>query len=333
MTDAQAVPPGPSPKIELHVHLEGAIRPKALLDIAQRNGLSLPFTTEAEAATFYQFRDFAHFIEIWMLTTNVLQTARDYQQIVHDYAAEAAGHGAVYLEGIFSPFERITRGIDPDEIFAGYCDGAAQARQEYGIEVRLTPDIGGQLDPAEVEPLIRYAVKYADRGVVALGLGGNEADSPPQDWARCFAIARDGGLGSVPHAGESTGPEQVRAAVEVLGADRIRHGIGAATDPELLTELAELGIGCDVCPTSNVRTGVVPSLAAHPLPTMVAAGVACTINTDDPAMFDTDLGREYAQLDQLGVTAEQAYAAGVAGARCDPATRTRLRAIGAAAVW
>ena len=321
------------PKIELHVHLEGAIRPGTLLEIANRNGLRLPFETEAEAARFYQFRDFAHFIEIWMLTTNVLQTARDYQQIVHDYAAEAAGHGAVYLEGIFSPFERIVRGIDPDEIFNGYCDGAAQARQEYGIEVRLTPDIGRQLDPAEVEPMIRYALKYAGRGVVGLGLGGDEAESPATDWARCFAIARDGGLGSVPHAGESTGPAAVRDAVEALGADRIRHGIGAATDPGLLAELAERGIGCDVCPTSNVRTGVVPSLAVHPMPRMVAAGVACTINTDDPAMFDTDLGREYAQLDQLGTTAHQVYRAGLASALCDQPTRTRLEEIGAATSW
>ena len=321
------------PKIELHVHLEGAIRPATLLDIADRNGLRLPFGTEEEAARFYQFRDFAHFIEIWMLTTNVLQTARDYQQIVHDYAAEAAGHGAVYLEGIFSPFERIVRGIDPDEIFNGYCDGAEQAQQEYGIEVRLTPDIGRQLDPAEVEPMIRHAVKHADRGVVGLGLGGDEAESPASDWARCFAIAREGGLGSVPHAGESTGPAAVRDAIEVLGANRIRHGIGAATDPDLLTELAERGIGCDVCPTSNVRTGVVPSLAAHPMPRMVAAGVACTINTDDPAMFDTDLSREYAQLERLGTTAQQAYQAGANGALCDEPTRARLRDIGAALTW
>ncbi|HKA69340.1 MAG TPA: adenosine deaminase [Actinomycetes bacterium] len=325
--------PAALPKIELHVHLEGAIRPATLLEIANRNGLRLPFGTEAEAAQFYQFRDFTHFIEIWMLTTNVLQTAQDYQQIVHDYAAEAAAHGAVYLEGIFSPFERIVRGIDPDEIFNGYCDGAAQAQQEYAIQVRLTPDIGRQLDPAEVEPMIRDTFRYADRGVVGLGLGGNEADSPAADWARCFASARDGGLGSVPHAGESTGPAAVRDAVEVLGANRIRHGIGAATDSDLLAELAERGIGCDVCPTSNVRTGVVPSLAAHPMPRMVAAGVACTVNTDDPAMFDTDLGREYAQLDRLGTTARQAYQAGVSGALCDEPTRARLREIGAATNW
>ncbi len=323
----------PLPKIELHVHLEGAIRPRTLLDIAARNGLSLPFQTEAEAASFYRFRDFDHFLEIWMVTTNIPQTATDYRQIVHDYAGEAAGHGAVYLEAIFSPFERIVRGIDPDEIFSGYCDGAAQAREEYGIEVRLTPDIGRQLDPAEVEPLLGHAAKYAERGVVGLGLGGSETRSPTEAWARCFAIARDTGLGSVPHAGEATGPELVREAIDLLGADRIRHGIAAVADPDLLVELAERGIGCDVCPTSNVRTGVVPSLQAHPLPRMVAAGVSCTVNTDDPAMFDTDLSREYAQLDQLGTTASNAFAAGVAGALCDDATRDRLREIGANAAW
>ncbi|HEX4323336.1 MAG TPA: hypothetical protein VHZ77_01775, partial [Gaiellaceae bacterium] len=129
--------PAPDPKIELHVHLEGTVRPDTLRAIAKRNDYALPDDLESH----YRFRDFAHFIEVWILTTNALQTEADFRHVVTDYAAEAASHGAVYLEAIFSPAERVVRGVDWDEIFSGYCDGAQEARELHGVEVRLTPDI------------------------------------------------------------------------------------------------------------------------------------------------------------------------------------------------
>jgi len=319
--------PAQVPKIELHVHLEGTVRPQTLLDIARRNGEVLPFSTVEEAAPFYEFRDFAHFIEVWILTTNVLRTYDDFRQVVVDYAREAAGHGAIYLEGIVSPFERLSLGLDADELFSGYCDGAQQAREDVGIEVRLTPDIARNTDPVAMARVVPFAVKYRERGVVGLGLGGLEAQYPPELFTRCFEIAKEGGLGSVPHAGEVAGPSSIRSALEALHADRIRHGIRAVDDPALLAELADRGIVCDVCPTSNVCTGAVRSLDDHPLPHMVDAGVLCTVNTDDPAMFGTDLSREYSQLDRLGITAKQAYAAGIAGALCDEAAKARLRSL------
>ena len=319
--------PAQVPKIELHVHLEGTVRPRTLLDIARRNGEMLPFSTVEEAAPFYEFRDFAHFIEVWVLTTNVLRTYDDFRQAVVDYAREAATHGAVYREGIVSPFERLSLGLDADELFSGYCDGTQQAREELGIEVRLTPDVARNTDPVAMAQVVPFAVKYRERGVVGLGLGGLEAAYPPELFTRCFEIARDGGLGSVPHAGEVAGPSSIRSALDALHADRIRHGIRAVDDPALLAELAGRGIVCDVCPTSNVCTGAVRSLDDHPLPQMVEAGVLCTVNTDDPAMFGTDLGREYSQLELIGITAKQAYAAGVARALCDEETKARLRSL------
>ena len=138
------------PKIELHVHLEGTVRPHTLLEIARRNDYALPADSVEGLQALYEFRDFAHFIEVWILTTNALLTALDFQQVVVDYAKEAASHGAVYVEGIFSPAERARRGVDWDEIYGGYCDGADEARERYGVEVRLTPDIprGFGLDEA-----------------------------------------------------------------------------------------------------------------------------------------------------------------------------------------
>jgi aminodeoxyfutalosine deaminase len=319
----------PFPKIELHVHLEGTVRPDTLRAIAKRNDYALPDDLES----LYRFRDFAHFIEVWILTTNALRTAEDFRQVVVDYAAEAAAHGAVYLEGIFSPAERVARGVGWDEIFSGYCDGMQEAREAHGVDVRLTPDIFRGATPDQAESVVRYSAKYRERGVVAVGLGGMEAEFPPEAYARAFTLARSLGLASVPHAGEVAGPPSVRGALEALGADRIRHGIRSVEDPGLVAEIADRGTVLDVCPLSNLRTGAVASLEAHPLPRLVAAGVRCSISTDDPAMFDTDLTREYEAAATLGVSPRAAYEAGVAGALCDDATREQLRQIGSSHDW
>lgn len=321
------------PKIELHVHLEGTVRPRTLLRIAKRNDVPLPADSVEGLAGLYQFRDFAHFLEVWLLTTQALRTERDFRQVVVDYAAEAAGYGAVYIEGIFTPAESVDRGVGWDEVFTGYCDGAQQAADQHGVQVRLTPDIprGCSVDLAELTA--RHAVAYRGRGVVGIGLGGPEAEFPPEPYARAFEIARDGGLGSVPHAGESAGPASIRGALESLCADRIRHGIRAIDDPGLVRELAARGIVLDVCPISNLRTGVVASVAEHPLPDLAAAGVACSVSTDDPAMFGTDLGREYEMISRMGVDPRAVYEAGVRGALCEEEARQRLKVIGKQAMW
>jgi aminodeoxyfutalosine deaminase len=323
----------PQPKIELHVHLEGTVRPPALLAIAARNGVALPADTVDALAELYEFRDFEHFIELWIMTTHAIRTEVDFREIVVAYAHEAAAHGAVYVEGIFTPAERIAGGASWDEVFSGFCDGVEQAREETGVTVRLTPDIprGFPLDAAM--ETARHAIKYRDRGVVGLGLGGLEAQHPPEPYAEAFRLAKDGGLGSVPHAGEVVGPASIRGALDALQADRIRHGIRAVEDPALLRELADRGVVCDVCPVSNLRTVAVRSLAEHPLPAMIAAGVRCSISTDDPAMFGTDLGRDYAAAAELGLGAEAAFRAGVEGALCGDATRAELRGLADSYRW
>ena len=321
--------PAPEPKIELHVHLEGTVRPDTLRAIAGRNDYALPDDLES----LYRFRDFAHFIEVWILTTNALRTAEDFRQVVTDYAGEAGSHGAVYLEAIFSPAERVARGVDWDEIFSGYCDGAQEARELHSVEVRLTPDIFRGATPEQAEHVVRYSAKYRDRGVVAVGLGGLEAEFPPEPYEPAFTLATSLGLGSVPHAGEAAGAVSVRGALEALAADRIRHGIRSVEDSGLVSELAGRGTVLDVCPLSNLRTGVVGSLEEHPLPQLVAAGVRCSISTDDPAMFDTDLTRDYEAAASLGLSPRAAYEAGVMGALCDDATRDRLRRIADSHDW
>ena len=317
----------PYPKIELHVHLEGTVRMQTLRQIAKQNDYPLPDDLEG----LRRFRDFRHFIEVFELRMGALQTYDDLRTVVVEYAAEAASHGGVYLEAIFSP--GLWRGLDQDEVFGGCCDGAQEARELHDVEVRLTPDLPGVYSPEEAEKVATFAVEYRERGVVGLGLVGFADGPATEPFARAFAIAREGGLGAVPHAGEVAGPESVRAALDVLHADRIRHGIRAEEDPGLVGELAARGTVLDVCPLSNLRTGVVASLADHPLPRLVAAGVRCSISTDDPAMFGTDLTRDYEAAVSLGLDRRSLYEVGVAGALCDDDTRTRLRQIGESFDW
>ncbi|MGZ4382023.1 MAG: adenosine deaminase [Gaiellaceae bacterium] len=323
----------PYPKIELHVHLEATIQPETLLAIARRNRETLPVDTVEGLRELYRFRDFDHFIEIWILTTNCLRTEADFRQVVVDYAAEAKRHGAVYLEAIFSPIERTWRGVSWDEIFSGYCDGAQEARELHGVEVRLNPDITRSAPIEDAFSLVEHAARYRDRGVVAVGLGGEEANYPNPAFAPPVRAAREAGHGSVPHAGEVVGAESVRSALDLLEPDRIRHGFRAIEDPALVRELADRGLVLDVTPVSNVRVGVVRSLDEHPLPALAAAGVRCSVSTDDPVMFDTDLTREYEVVERMGLEPRVLYENALAGALCDDETRARLAEIGAAYDW
>jgi aminodeoxyfutalosine deaminase len=321
------------PKIELHVHLEATVRPETLLEVARRNDYPLPATTVEELTELYRFRDFRHFIKVWILTTNALQQEADFRQMVADYAAEAKRHGAVYIAGIFTPAERVRRGVNWQEVFDGVCAGAQEAREEHGVEVRLTPDIPRGFSIDEAIATVRWASRYREQGVVGVGLGGLEAEYPAELYEEAFALVKSEGLGSVPHAGEVAGAASVRGALEALGADRLRHGFRSEEDPGLVREIVGRGTVLDICPISNLRTGAVASLADHPLPRLVAAGVQCSISTDDPVMFDTDLTRDYEAACSFGISPRAFYEAGVKGALCDEPTRTRLRELGEAFDW
>jgi aminodeoxyfutalosine deaminase len=321
------------PKIELHVHLEGTVRAHTLLEIARRNDYPLPADTVEGLQELYRFTDFRHFIEVWILTTNALKKEEDYRQMVVDYAAEAAGHGAVYLEGIFSPAERVRHGCSWEDVFEGVCNGVQEARELHGVEIRLTPDIPRGFTIEEARETVEWCARYMHRGVVGVGLGGLEAEFPPEPYESVFAEAKRLGLGSVPHAGEVAGAASVQGALENLQADRLRHGIRIEEDPGLVREAVARGTVLDVCPLSNLRTGAVASLHDHPLPRLVAAGLRCSISTDDPAMFDTDLSRDYEAATGFGLDPRSFYEAGIAGALCDEGTKARLRAIGESFEW
>ena len=321
------------PKIELHVHLEGTLRPEMLISCAQRNGVTLPAETHEGIADLFHFTDLPHFIDVWLMVTSCLRTAEDFRRITVDYAGEAKTHGAVYIEGIFAPLQLVRRGVPWEEIYEGFWDGIAEAREIHGMEMRLTPVLTRNATPEEMDESLQFATSYRDRGIVGVGLGAFELEYPPDLYVDAFRRAREGGLGSVPHAGELGPPDAIRDALHLLHADRLRHGIRAIEDPDLVQEIRERGTVLDVCPVSNVHVGVVPSMEEHPLPKLVEAGVLCSLSTDDPPMFDTDLTKEYEVAASLGLHPRGFYEAGVAGALCDEATKARLAAIGDAYDW
>jgi aminodeoxyfutalosine deaminase len=299
-------------RVELHVHLEGTVRAETLRHIAERHDYPLPPGDELDA--LYRFTDFPSFLKCWLLTTNALQARDDFRDVVRAYAEEAAAQGVTYIEGIFSPPERVERGVAWEDLFEGYCDGAEAALEEHGVTVRFTPDLYRGLNPELAAETARWCVRYRDRGVVGLGIGGAEQRAPITDYAEAFAIAAGGGVEPVPHAGEHTDAAAVATVLELLDPPRIRHGIKAIDDPGLVRELAARGTVLDVAITSNVLLGAVKSYAEHPLPQLISAGVLCSISTDDPAMFDTTLAAEFAHAEALGVTEQTLHAAAVAGA-------------------
>jgi adenosine deaminase len=290
-----------APKAELHVHLEGSIRPATLLALAARNGVPVPATSEAELRALYSYRDFDHFIEMYMTNTRCLRTAEDYELVVHDFGAEMARQNVRYAEVTFSPSTNYALGVSHDTYVTGLERGRARARADFGVEIAWIFNIvRNWTDTTRTRPLADYTTRVAiegkDAGVVALGLGGSEVGRPPEPFAPWFERARAAGLHSAPHAGETAGPASIWGALRALGAERIGHGVRAVEDPALVAYLAAERIPLELCPTSNVRLGVYPEYASHPLPRLRAAGVPLTVNSDDPPLFDTTLCDELTLL-------------------------------------
>ena len=288
------------PKAEIHVHLEGSVRPETLLVLAERNGQTPPAPDVAGIREFFQFRDFPHFIEAYIAVCTCLRTPDDFATIVREVGEDAAAQNIRYLEMHFNPETNVRkRGLDFHQMLAGMNRGRAEAKERWGVEIRWIADgiRDSETTPYSVTRTVDWITALSpEDGVVALGLGGDEVGYPPAPFAADFARARQAGLRTVAHAGETTGAETVRESLDLLEAERIGHGVRAWDDPVLVQRLVDLGVPLEVCPTSNLCTRVVPSYAEHPFPALDAAGVLVTINSDDPPLFGTTLTDEFLVL-------------------------------------
>lgn len=317
------------PKAELHVHHVGSASPDTVARLAARHPDSPVPTDPAALAEYFIFTDFAHFIEVYLSVVDLLRTPEDIWTLTHEVGRDLAAQNVRYAELTMTPHTSIIRGIPAEAYVEAIEDARRAAERDFGLSLQWVFDIPGEAGLPSADVTLDTALRLQPDALVGFGLGGPEIGVPRPQFAPHFAQARAAGLHSVPHAGESTGPDTIRDALDHLGAERIGHGIAAAQDPALMERLVAEGIALEVCPTSNVRTRSVPSLEEHPLPTLVAAGVTVTINSDDPPMFGTTLNEEYEVaarllgLDEAGMV-DLALAAVDASFAPDD-VRTRLR--------
>lgn len=281
------------PKAELHVHHVGSASPRIVAELAERHPGPVPSDPE-RLRDYFAFRDFAHFIEVYLSVVDLVRTAEDVRYLTYEVAREMAqGQQLRYAELTCTPYTSVLRGIPIEAYTEALEDARVAAERDFGLVLRWIYDIPGESGVPAAEATLGYVLEHAPEGLVAFGLGGPEQGVARDQFEPHFSAARATGLRSVPHAGETTGPQTVWDSLRLLGADRIGHGTSAAQDPELLAHLAEAGIALEVCPSSNVATRAVASLAEHPLPAFVEAGVTVSIGSDDPPMFGTDLNQEY----------------------------------------
>jgi adenosine deaminase len=273
------------PKGHLHIHLEGAMRPSTLAELADTAGIPVP--------EIRGFGSFTAFSETYVAACQVLLTPEDFARLVFEVVEDSVLDGAVWVEpSFYAPHHRNRFGTD-EEIIDMVLDAAAAAAAKLGVGVGLMVAADRTVDPAVGVEQARIAASRADRGVVSFGLANDEAIGPPEPHAEAFAIAKDAGLLSTPHAGELAGPESVWGALDTLAPDRLQHGVRSIEDPELIARLADSDICLDVCPTSNLLLSVYPSIEEHPLPRLLDAGIRCSLNGDDPLLFGPVLLEEY----------------------------------------
>ena len=296
------------PKAELHVHHVGSASPRIVSELAARHPAAGVPSDPDDLRRFFEFRDFAHFIEVYLAVVDLVRTADDVRLLTYEVAREMAhGQNLRYAELTCTPYTSVTRGVAIEAYTEAIEDARIAAERDFGLVLRWIYDIPGESGLPAADATLSYALEHRTDALVGFGLGGPEIGVPRAQFQPHFDAARAAGLHSVPHAGETTGPDTIWESLHLLGAERIGHGVSAAEDPELLAHLAGEGIVLEVCPTSNIATRAVARIEDHPLRTFVEAGVTVTINSDDPPMFATTLNHDYEvaagllALDESGV--------------------------------
>ena len=285
------------PKAELHVHLEGSMSPQTLLTLARRRGVDLPANDEAGLREWFRFRDFDHFVSVYLTCSRCLQHPEDFQLLVNDFCAEQERQNVRWSVAHLSIGNNPINGGNPGEILDAVTEAIREGERARGVRVRLIFDIVRNV-PRQADLTLEYALRGAAKGgpVVALGLSGFEASAPTTPFREHFAEAKREGLHRVAHAGEHGGPAVIREALEIALAERIGHGVRAVEDPTLIEQLVASGIPLEVCPSSNVCLGVFPDMKSHTFDRLYRAGVKVSVNSDDPPMFETTLTKDFERL-------------------------------------
>ena len=280
------------PKVELHVHLEGSLRPELLFQLAERNKLKLPFATPDQFQKHCAFGSFRDFANVLLLGVRCLRRLEDFFDVVIDIGAGMAQQNIRYAEITWTPQFYLKRGLSLDSILGAMNEARREVKARRGVELQWIPDLVRSY-PAPASAVAKWAASRKAAGVVALGLGGPESGYPASGFEAQFQYAHSQGLPANPHAGEGMGPESVWETIQHLRPSRLGHGVRAIEDAGLVEYLARNAIPLEVCLTSNVKLGIYPSYADHPVKRLIDAGCIVSLNTDDPALFQTTLTDEY----------------------------------------
>lgn len=294
------------PKAEIHVHLEGATAPDASYAIAKRNAVELPVTTLDEWRRYFEFRDFPHFIDVYRKTTDTIRTTDDLALMIAQFYVDQARQNIRYSECFMSMSLHLRR-LSASEILDALAQGIERGQTVSGTRVAFIADISRE-DPHTQEAVLELAQRGMKRGlIIGLGLGGLEKEFPPHLFTGTYKKAAAAGLHVVAHAGEAAGYESIKEAIDELNVVRIGHGIRIVDSPEYAAEMRERQIVFEVCPASNYAIGSTPLGQPHEIRKMVDLGLRCTLNTDDPAMFSTNMAAQYELLTQQGFTWDELW--------------------------
>jgi aminodeoxyfutalosine deaminase len=280
------------PKAEIHVHHVGSASPRIVAELAARHPGTVPSDPE-ELREFYTFRDFAHFIEVYLAVVDLVRDPEDVRLLTYEVARDMAAQNIRYAELTLTPYTSVLAGVPIDAYVEAVEDARVAAERDLNVKLRWVFDIPGEFGLPAAEETVGYALEHAPETLIGFGLGGPEIGVDRPQFKPVFDRARAAGLHSVPHAGETTGPQTVWDALRDLGAERIGHGTSSVRDERLVAHLVEHQVPLEVCPTSNIATRAVERLEDHPIKQMYDAGVLVTVNSDDPPMFNTTLNHEY----------------------------------------
>ena len=283
------------PKTEVHVHVEGTLEPAMMFGLAERNGFDLPFESVDGVADAYDFATLQSFLDIYYQGAAVLQTPRDFYDLMAAYLERAVADGVRHAEIFFDPQTHTARGVSLEHVMAGFRGAIADARSGSGVTADLILCFLRHLSGEDAVATLIAAEPHLE-GVVAVGLDSSEVGNPPELFSDAFKMVRDLGLRAVAHAGEEGPPEYVVGALDALGAERIDHGIRSLEDPHLVERLRHDQVPLTLCPLSNLALNVVERLEDHPIATMVDSGLLVSVNSDDPAYFGGYVGDNYLAL-------------------------------------
>ena len=284
------------PKVELHLHLEGSVRPETLRELSRKKSplrRQVGNWISARRQDSYRYGSFDGFLKAFGVISLLLKTPEDYALATTRLAEELARQNVRYAEVTLGVGVLLWKKQSVEEVFDAVAAAATAARAQLGIRLQWIFDPIRHFGVAHTREVLGWAIRFRDRGVLAFGIGGDEARGPAKLFVEVFREAREAGLRLVAHAGEAVGPESIRHAVELLGAERIGHGLTAIQDAEVMALLRDRRIPLEVCPTSNVATGLIARFEDHPLPHFISRGLMVTLNSDDPAMFGTSLQEEF----------------------------------------